>query len=466
MKKLLILLAAVVMAACSRPAADSVTITGVVENPGGAEVEVFYYKDFITNKTEMVKVMLDEQNGFKAVLPLDEPRFLYVSIPPRTIMLYATPGTALHVAFDADNRNQMPVVEGDNDLESSFILSYNIEIAGKYNQSVLFSKVREQDWEGFTGYMESMYLEQKGFLHNYPDYAALDADFTSLMYTNILYGKYVWLMQYGLYYDFFRPDGPPLPDEYFGFLGEAADFRDEHTRSREYFSFVNMYVEYKAEATEEVSRNILHFDTADELLPGRSRELAQAQVVISALSFGDFEEGLALYQRFNESDVSADIGAIVSAEYQIQKALSPGMPAPGFTLTDINGDEVSLDDFLGKVVYLDFWASWCGPCIQQIPHAKELKKRMADQKDLVFLYVSVDTDEDAWRKMVADREIQGVHVNVPGFGHDVPASYNLRGVPTFYLIGRDGNIFDNRPPRPSGETIDEVLLAALAARVE
>ncbi len=463
MKRIFVIISAIILAACGRPAVDSVTITGQVENPGGEEVEVFYYKDFITNQTEMVKVALDDENTFEAVLPLTEPSFIYVSIPPRTIMLYAAPGAALHVAFDAETREQMPVVTGDNSLESSLILAYNIEMAGKFNQSELFGKARELGWEDFTEYIEGMYMEQIGFLREHPDYEALDDDFTSLMSTNVLYGKYVWLLQYGLYYDFLHPDGAVLPDSYFAFLEEATDFRDDLTRSRDYFTFVNMYVEHKAEAVEGVSRNILHFDTADELLTGRSRELVQAQTVISALSFGDFEEGLALYQRFSDSAVSADIAEIVKGEYEIQKALSPGMPAPGFSLTDINGDEVSLDDFHGKVVYLDFWASWCGPCLQQIPHAKELKKRMADHDDLVFLYVSVDTDEEAWRNMVVDREIQGVHVNVNGFSHDVPASYNLRGVPTFYLIGRDGSIFDNRPPRPSGENIDEVLHAALAA---
>ena len=461
MKKTMLLLAVIVMAACSTSEENQVIISGQVYNPAGDMVEVFYYKDFITNSMEKVDVPLDTNNGFEAFLPMEEPGFVYVSIPPRTIMLYAKPGAVLHVAFDAETRDQLPTVTGDNSLESSFILSYNIEVAEKFNQSELFGKARELDWDNFTDYIEAMYREQKGFLHAYPDYEALDADFTSLMSANILYGKYVWLLQYGLYYDFLHPDGPALPESYFGFLEEAADFRDELTRSRDYFTFVSMYVEHKAEAVEGVSRNDLHFDTAQELLSGRSREFAQAQIVISALSFGDFEEGLALYHRFSESVVSTDIAEIVQGEYEIQKALSPGMPAPGFTLTDINGAEVALDDFLGKVVYLDFWASWCGPCLQQIPHAKELKKRMADQDDLVFLYVSVDTDEEAWRNMVADREIAGVHVNVPGFGHEVPSSYNLRGVPTFYLIGRDGNIFDNRPPRPSQETIDEVLLSAL-----
>lgn len=461
MKRTIILFAAVIMAACSTPVRDQVKISGKVTNPAGEEAEVFYYTDFITNNMESVVAPIGEDGTFEAVLPLEEPQFIHITIAPRTIMLYAKPGATLHVSFDAENQDQLPTVTGDNNLESSFLLAYNIEMAGKFTQSELFGKARELGWEDFADYIKAMYQEQKGFLHAHPDYADLDADFELLMSTRILYGKYVWLLQYGLYYDFLHPDGPALPDTYFGFLEDAADFRDELTRSRGYFTFLNMYVEHKAETGEGISRNISHFETASELLSGRSKELVQAQTVISALSFGDFEEGLALYQRFSDSDVSTDIAQIVRNEYEVQKALSPGMPAPGFSLTDINGSEVALDDFLGKVVYLDFWASWCGPCLQQIPYAKELKKRMAEEEDLIFLYVSVDNDEKAWRNMVADREIQGVHVNVPGFSHEVPQNYNLRGVPTFYVIGRDGKIYDNRPPRPSQENVDEVLLSAL-----
>ena len=140
----------------------------------------------------------------------------------------------------------------------------------------------------------------------------------------------------------------------------------------------------------------------------------------------------------------------------------PGKPAPDFTLLDINGNEVSLSDFRGKVVYLKFWASWCGPCMRQVPPAAELKKRMANQPDLVFLYVSIDTDNNAWRSTVDAHGITGIHMVTPGRERGAPALYQVKWIPTFYIIGRDGNIFDNRPPQPSEPNVDEVLLRALA----
>ncbi|HAJ99238.1 MAG TPA: hypothetical protein DCM62_04360 [Bacteroidales bacterium] len=100
--------------------------------------------------------------------------------------------------------------------------------------------------------------------------------------------------------------------------------------------------------------------------------------------------------------------------------------------------------------------------MREVPFAKELKKRMENQADLVFLYISVDVDDAAWRSTVEQHQIQGVHLNVPGFEHEVPKAYNLQGVPTFFLIGRDGTIISNSPPRPSNPAIDQVLLDALA----
>ncbi len=469
MKNVCFFLMVIALASCSMPDRGTVTVTGVVENPTGTEVEVFYYKDFITNSMEKVVVPLDEHNAFAATLPLKQAEFVYVSIPRRTFMLYLKPGASTHMVLDAADPENIPVVSGDFEKENSFFLSYRILVGQKHTHSDVFSMMQEaEEALEFKAYVEGIYDERMQFLTEHPLYAELDRDFVQHLSLDILYQKYFYLMQYASVLEFlFEPEAlPELTDDFFAFLEDENLFSDEHTFSRQYYNFLNHYLRYHmaldADEDDGRSRNLQQFDLAMELFSGNSRDLVLADVVISALSFGDFEEAIGLYRRFSEMRPADDIAAIVGAEYAAHQALAPGQPAPVFTLTDIGGQEVSLEDFLGKVVYLDFWASWCGPCLQQIPHAKQLKERMAGRDDLVFLYISVDTDEQAWRNMVADREIQGVHLNVPGFNHEVPQSYNLKGVPTFYLIGRDGTIADNRPPRPSQEHIDDVLMAALA----
>ncbi len=468
MKKISLLLIGLIMTACAQPDPDSVQITGTVENPAGQEIEIFYYKDFITNATEVVKAALDENNAFEAEVPMRDAQFVLMRIPRRTITLYLLPGAMVDVVFDAEDADQLPRVSGKKSLESNFLLSYNMDVERKYGMMTVMSKAGEKDPDAFREYVQEIYDEAGAYLEAYPGYEDLDPYFLSLMRTNTLYEKYGRLMDYPMARTYFSSDeqAPELPEDYYDFIQQEGLFDDAFVNARPYFSFLNKYLDYYLEhhVDEEVSMQNygpLRFDTAKSLFTGKSLDLILSQAVISALNFGDFDQGQALYEAYLDIAGQWWPREVVKAEYEVLLALSPGNPAPDFRLKDIHGEEVSLSDFLGKVVYLDFWASWCGPCLQQVPHAKELKLRMAGQDDLVFLYISVDTDEEAWRRTVEEQAIKGVHLNVPGFNHEVPEHYNLKGVPTFYLIGRDGNIVDNRPPRPSHEGIDDVLLAAL-----
>lgn len=467
MKKLMLLLAVAFLAACSQPQQNEVKISGVVENPTAEQLEIFYYKDFVLNQTEKVEVALEENNAFSGTLPLAEGQFVYVSMPRRTIMLYLLPGADVSISFNAEDPDQVPVIEGKKALESRFLLSYTMDVDRKYNRSIILNQLGSTSAEAFVEMLDNVYAEKLAYLEGFEDYKKLDKEFVKLLKSNFLYEKYGLLLEYPRAFAYFNPQAgaPVLPTAYYDFLESENLFSDEFVKSRPYFSFannfLNKYAEENADPDSEASYYEKQYQFAREIFTGKTRDAILSQNMIYLLNFGALETAKDFYADYLTVVETPEFLELVEAEYQSVLALSPGSMAPAITLTDIDGKEVSLSDFAGKVVYLDFWASWCGPCMREVPFAKELKKRMEGQDDLVFLYVSVDTDEIAWRNKVAEMEIQGVHLNVSGFSHEVPANYNLKGVPTFYLIGRDGKIFDNRPPRPSNPKVDEVLLSAL-----
>jgi thiol-disulfide isomerase/thioredoxin len=138
--------------------------------------------------------------------------------------------------------------------------------------------------------------------------------------------------------------------------------------------------------------------------------------------------------------------------------ISVGQPAPGFEYTDINGKMVALDDLKGNYVYIDVWATWCGPCIAEIPYLKTLAEDMKG-RNIVFVSVSVDDSKEAWETMVREKELGGIQLfGGEGWKSGITEAYNIRGIPRFILIDREGMIVDATAPRPSGD-IKEVLLA-------
>jgi peroxiredoxin len=298
---------------------------------------------------------------------------------------------------------------------------------------------------------------------------SLTEAFERFFETEILYDKYTRLLNYpGMHQRFNQLEHQPeLPQGYYVFLDRALQLNHQRLNSETYVGFMMAYLNHEAARQrdrfdEALSAQEINYVLAGELLTGDTRDYLRAININREFNYGDLDKARALKQEFMASSQSEDLRARVTKTWEGIQALMPGNPAPDFTMTDMDGNPVSLSDYRGKVVYLKFWASWCGPCMRQVPPAAELKKRMAGEDDLVFMYVSIDTDENAWRTTIDRNNITGVHMVTPGRERGVPALYQVKWIPTFYIIGRDGNIFDNRPPQPADPEVDEVLLKALA----
>ena len=136
--------------------------------------------------------------------------------------------------------------------------------------------------------------------------------------------------------------------------------------------------------------------------------------------------------------------------------LKKGDPSPSFNYPNTDGKLVSLDDLKGKYVYVDVWATWCGPCKVQIPFLKELHEEYSD-KNITIVSLSIDkaSHKDKWLKMVKDEELTGIQLIADN--DDFAAAYNISGIPRFILIDPDGNIVDSNAPRPSDPRLKQIF---------
>jgi len=136
-----------------------------------------------------------------------------------------------------------------------------------------------------------------------------------------------------------------------------------------------------------------------------------------------------------------------------------GEPAIDFTYPDKDGNEFSLTSFKGDLVYVDVWATWCGPCKAEIPSLQQLETDYHD-KNITFMSVSVDTDKEAWKKMVAEKELGGVQLWADGWSK-ITKDYAIFSIPRFMLFSAEGNVISTNSARPSSDEIRGLLDANL-----
>ena len=134
-------------------------------------------------------------------------------------------------------------------------------------------------------------------------------------------------------------------------------------------------------------------------------------------------------------------------------------PSPTFNYENHKGGTTKLEDLRGKYVYIDVWATWCGPCIAEIPHLKRVEQQFHG-KNIEFVGISIDTKKDyeKWKKFVVTKELAGIQLFADNdWNSDFVKAYGINGIPRFILIDPQGNIVNANADRPSSPALTAQL---------
>lgn len=150
--------------------------------------------------------------------------------------------------------------------------------------------------------------------------------------------------------------------------------------------------------------------------------------------------------------------AEAKAVYEHYKNLKKGGEAKDFTMQDSKGKTYSLKDFRGKMLVIDVWATWCGPCCAQIPFYEKLVAEFKGNKNVEFISISLDSDKKKWlRKVAQDKPKWKQFICEDNFKSDLCKNYDINAIPRFMIFSKDGKVINLDAPVPESAELKAII---------
>lgn len=410
-----------------------------------AKGNVYVYLDGKRNSVEI------DENG-NGVLKLDgfKPQYATFQYGRNSKSLYLEADKDLTVSFDEPKMDETIVFEGPNAKINDWLISFTslsyddyklpeAEFLTKadqlYNNAI--SELNKLNFpESFTKTeKDRIYYTIYGTLANYPGYHGYLTNNKTFKPTNAYLTKLASVVKY---------DASLLSmSVYKNFIESAvATLASKGNSTMNYADFVLAQLAFiQKEVKDQQIAALLSEEMIDKYVSRNGLTNPELGVV---------------YKKYVKDQAKLDK---FDANCKQWESLMPGNMSPDFKYKDMSGKEYSLADFKGKLVYIDIWATWCGPCRGEIPYLQKLEEAYHG-KDVAFVSISTDKDRAAWEKMVKEQNMGGYQLHNGG-DRSLMNAYKVSGIPRFILIGKDGKIVSANMSRPSSpataQKFDELL---------
>lgn len=214
-------------------------------------------------------------------------------------------------------------------------------------------------------------------------------------------------------------------------LGLSMTGKEDQQKTGMKDSLVQMYIAVKAQTAHTIDSLVTHYPDSYAVALIINNFVARQR---------DLPEVEKMYESLTPRIRNAYLGRKLKATIDKMKTTAIGSIPPDFTLQTPEGKSVSLTDYRGKYVLLDFWASWCGPCLREVPNVKKVYDRY-HPKGFEILSVSLDDKKENWVNAIDKNDLNWDHVSsLQGWRCPVVKQYSITGVPAMFLIGPDGKI--------------------------
>jgi len=455
---------------------------------------------------ELIKYMpfISEWNIYSCFIEKDGVfRFEFEQLYPAGIMIkfkemfsvFANPGDSIHLLIDAgmlsdtsDTRGfeysyiqiSSPKQKFQNDYQS-FTQSFYSKFGSYDNYLDLKDAQKKLDPSSYSRYISNRSIKYNTYLEEYINTNTPSNEF-QVWANNWLYLKEIDdLMRYSWLhpkYNELDEISFRLPDEYFEFLKDQRHNDEKLFNSQQYRSFLHelyMYIYLEFQQSEIYNQFDTLYNSGEK---AEAYRLLLNHIVESSSGFEQeyfvsrFFSRLIFWKFLDTYDAlydprligRDDYNQILANEYaDLQMLIAEPIYAKDLNLYDSSISEEQLvfktlpDRFPNKVIYVDFWAPWCGPCMAEMPHSKELQEKLKE-KEVVFVFLAGRCSEVSWKATIAEKQLSGEHFMLADKEYALLADkFNIAGIPRYMVIDKKGMIVDDNAPRPSAESLVGLL---------
>ena len=445
MKNYSFLLLIVILSSFTTPKA-TITLSGKITNTDDGKI-------WIKGESFEKEINLKPDGTFTEKLPIDYEGIYAIETSKNRMPIYFSKDSKMSLTADDSNFNSTLKYTGKGSIENQYIAMKTIitsEISNeelyKLNEAEFLKKVKE-----IKGYIELLYQKTK----------FSDSYFKEKEVENIHYFEQIKLIHYINVHGYYAGLNGFVVSENFPKIDNKMDLDNE---SDFLFSF-----EYQDIVMRKFLQNIkrddinLYFSTKDAIPEIKALKSQSIKNRLIQNGVNDINiENINYKNTYNEFlSITNDpkTKEVLTTNYYNTIAVEPGKPSPTFNYENQKGGTTSLESLKGKYVYIDVWATWCGPCRQEIPSLEKVEEQFQG-KNIVFVSISVDNtkDREKWSKLIIEKKMSGIQLLADNeLNSKFTKEYNINGIPRFILIDTNGNIINADAPKPSDPKLIELL---------